>query len=252
MVSTSPTSCSSRSTPRAPTTWAATATPRPGRPQPTAWPARAFALRQAATPVPLTLPAHCLDDDGALSHVSRGPAERHDRAQPGPDDAGRGLHARGLSDGRVHRRVRARQPLGPESGIWLLRRPVRPAQVQAPRSRRRATPRRRGDGPRARTGSTATSKARSSRGSICTTRTVRTNRRSRCCRTSAIAASPVSTMGRLRSPISRWRAASRGCSTRGSIRAPSSWWPATTARRSAAMAKARTGTSCTTTPSTCR
>jgi hypothetical protein len=40
-----------------------------------------------------------LADDRALSHVSRGPSERHNGAQPGSDDDGRGLHARGYQTG---------------------------------------------------------------------------------------------------------------------------------------------------------
>ena len=58
-----------------------------------------------------------LDHDGPLSDVSRRPPERHHGARPGPDDACRSARRAGLPDGRVHRGLRARRPLGAQSGL---------------------------------------------------------------------------------------------------------------------------------------
>ena len=147
LVSTSRTSSSSHWTPRAPTTWAATATPRRRRPTPTRWRAGAFASRRRR----LGRAAHAagtrLDHDGAAAHPPRRAGQRHHGAR-----AVAGRHWPRSSPSGATRPAPSSAPSCSTGGgasirASALRRPVRPAEVQAPRSRRRTAAGERGDGP---------------------------------------------------------------------------------------------------------
>ncbi len=90
-----------------------------------------------------------LDDDGLLSDVSRRAFERHDRTQSAARHARRSVFSRGISNGRLRRRLRAGWALGPQSGLQRIRRSLRHEEGPTPRPGRHAAARERSRGRRA-------------------------------------------------------------------------------------------------------
>ena len=190
--------------------------PMRGHRRSTRWRARGVLFSQAASPAPLTLPAHCLDHDGAVPHVSRRAPERHHRPQPEPDDARRSRsRSAGYQTGAfigafvLDGRWGLNQGFGVYDDQFDLKKfkHLDLAAVQRPGER--------GDGRGARIGSTAAGTGRSSPGSISTMRTARTSRPSRSAPSSAAAGPRVSMTARSRLRINRSVECSRGSGRAG-------------------------------------
>ena len=139
----------------------------------------ACSSRRPPSAAPLTLPAHSSIMTGMYPTYHGVRVNGSTALGEAQTTLAEALSREGLPDGGLHRRVRPRRALGAQPGLRRLRRPVRPEEVQAPR------PRRRSSGPATRSwtrrwpGWRATSRIRSSPGSISTTRTPPTSRPSR-------------------------------------------------------------------------